>query len=38
MREFSVLLGRRVDLAVEPALKRLIRAGVLAEARLIYTA
>jgi predicted nucleotidyltransferase len=38
MREFSGLLGRRVDLAVKPALKPLIRAGVLAEARLIYAA
>jgi predicted nucleotidyltransferase len=36
--EFSALLGRRVDLAVKPALKPLIRAGVLAEARLIYAA
>lgn len=38
IREFTVLLGRRVDLAVKPALKPLIRAGVLAEARLIYAA
>jgi len=38
MREFSALLGRRVDLAVKPALKPLIRAGVLAEARLLYAA
>ena len=38
MREFTVLLGRRVDLAVKPALKPLNRAGVLAEARLIYAA
>jgi uncharacterized protein len=38
MREFSTLLGRRVDLAVKPALKPLIRPGVLAEARLIYAA
>lgn len=37
-REFTTLLGRRVDLAVKPALKPLIRPGVLAEARLIYTA
>ena len=36
MREFTALLGRRVDLAVKPALKALIRPGVLAEARLIY--
>lgn len=38
MRELSALLGRRVDLAVKPALKPLIRAGVLADARLIYAA
>ena len=38
MREFTLLLGRRVDIAVKPALKPLIRPGVLAEARLIYTA
>jgi uncharacterized protein len=38
MRELTVLLGRRVDLAVKPALKPLVRAGVLAEARLIYAA
>ncbi len=38
MRELSALLGRRVDLAVKPALKPLIRPGVLAEARLIYAA
>ena len=37
-RELSNLPGRRVDLAVKPALKPLIRAGVLAEARLIYAA
>lgn len=36
MRELAALLGRRVDLAVKPALKPLIRSGVLAEARLIY--
>lgn len=38
MRELTALLGRRVDIAVKPALKPLIRAGVLAEARLIYAA
>jgi predicted nucleotidyltransferase len=38
MRELSAVLGRRVDLAVKSALKPLIRAGVLAEARLIYAA
>ena len=38
MRELTALLGRRVDLAVKPALKPLIRAEVLAEARLIYEA
>jgi uncharacterized protein len=37
-RELSVLLGRRVDLAVKRALKPLIRPGVLAEARSIYAA
>ena len=37
-RELSALLGRRVDLAVKPALKPLIRPGVLAEARLIHAA
>jgi predicted nucleotidyltransferase len=38
MRELTALLGRRVGLAVKPALKPLIRPGVLAEARLIYPA
>jgi predicted nucleotidyltransferase len=38
MRELTELLGRRVDLAVTPALKPLIRAAVLADARLIYAA
>ena len=37
-RELTNLLGRPVDLAVEPALKPLIRSSVLAEARLIYAA
>src|SRR5947209_5753654 len=37
-RELSTLLGRRVDLAVKPALKPLIRRVVLSEARLIYAA
>jgi predicted nucleotidyltransferase len=37
-RELGNLLGRRVDLAVKPALKPLIRSEVLAEARLIYAA
>ena len=32
MRELTALLGRRVDLAVKPALKPLVRPGVLAEA------
>jgi len=36
-REFTALL-RRVDFAVKPALKPLIRSGVLAEARMIYAA
>ncbi len=35
-RELSTLLVRRVDLAVKPALKPLIRPIVLDEARLIY--
>jgi hypothetical protein len=38
MRELTTLLGRRVDLAVKPALKPLIRYEVLAEAPLIYEA
>ena len=38
MRELSALLGRHVDLAVKPALKPLIRPGILAEARVIYAA
>ncbi len=37
-RELSELLGRRVDLAVKPALKPLVLSGVLAEARLLYAA
>ena len=37
-RELSQLLGRRVDLAVKPALKPLVRSGVVAEARLVYAA
>jgi hypothetical protein len=38
MREFSGLLGRRVDLAVKPALKPLVRASVLADSRVLYAA
>jgi uncharacterized protein len=38
MRELTTLLGRRVDLAVKPALKPFIRASVLADARVIYAA
>lgn len=38
MRELSALLGRRVDLAVKPALKPLIRPEVLSEAQVIYAA
>jgi predicted nucleotidyltransferase len=38
MRELTELLGRRVDLAVKPALKPPIRTAVLADARLIYAA
>ncbi len=37
-RELSTLPGRRVDLAVKPALKPLVRPSVLSEARLIYAA
>ena len=37
-RELSTLVGRHVDLAVKPALKSLIRADVLAEARPVYAA
>jgi hypothetical protein len=38
MREFSALLGRRVDVAVKPALKPLIRPKVLADAQVVYEA
>ena len=38
MRELAAMLGRRVDLAVKPALKPLIRPSVLAEAKVIYAA
>ncbi len=38
MRELSELLGRHVDLAVKPALKPMIRPGVLAQAQVIYAA
>ena len=37
-RELSRLAGRRVDLAVKPALKPLIRPAVLAEAHILYAA
>lgn len=37
-RELAELLGRRVDLAIKPALKPRIRPGVLAEARVLYAA
>ena len=37
-RELTALLGRRVDLAVKPALRPLVLPGVLADARLIYAA
>jgi predicted nucleotidyltransferase len=37
MRELTSLFGRRVDLAVKPALKALIRSSVLAEGRPIDT-
>jgi predicted nucleotidyltransferase len=38
MREFSGLLGRRVDLAVKPALKPYVRTSVLADSHVIYAA
>ena len=38
MRELARLAGRRVDLAVKPALKPLIRPAVLAEAHVLYAA
>jgi predicted nucleotidyltransferase len=38
MRELAEMLGRRVDLAVKPALKPLIRPSVLAEAKVLYAA
>ncbi|MCX6597156.1 MAG: nucleotidyltransferase family protein [Acidobacteria bacterium] len=37
-RELTTLLGRHVDVAVKPALKPLIRASILAEARPLYAA
>lgn len=37
-RELTTLLGRQVDLVVKPALKPLVRAGVLADAQLLYAA
>jgi predicted nucleotidyltransferase len=38
MREFSGLLGRRVDLAVKPALKPTVRTSVLADSHIVYAA
>jgi predicted nucleotidyltransferase len=38
IRELTTLLGRRVDVAVKPALTPTIRPGVLSEARLVYAA
>jgi predicted nucleotidyltransferase len=38
MRELAAMLGRRLDLAVKPALKPLIRPAVLAEAKTLYAA
>jgi predicted nucleotidyltransferase len=38
MRELADMLGRRVDLAVKPALKPLVRPSVLAEAKVLYAA
>ena len=37
-RELSELLGKKVDLAVKPALKARLRPTVLSEAQLVYTA
>ena len=37
-RELSAVLGRRVDLAVKPALRPFVRREVLADSRLIYAA
>jgi predicted nucleotidyltransferase len=37
-RELTALCGRRVDLAVKPALKPSVRAEVLAEAQTLYAA
>jgi len=37
-RELAQLIGRRVDLAVKPALKPLVRVEVLAEAQTLYEA
>lgn len=37
-RELEALVGRRVDLAVKPALKPLLREEVLGQARLLYAA
>ncbi|MEO8659319.1 MAG: nucleotidyltransferase domain-containing protein [Bryobacteraceae bacterium] len=37
-RELSGLLGRRVDLAVKPALKPRLRPGILSSAQLVYGA
>ena len=37
-REFSRLVGRKVDIAVKPALRPLIRDEVLADAQLLYAA
>ncbi len=38
MRDLADLLGRRVDIAVKPALKLLVRTGVLHDARVLYAA
>ena|SRR5579872_21300 len=37
-RELSRLVGRRVDIAVKPALKPLVRDEVLADAHVVYAA
>ncbi len=37
MRELADLLGRRVDIAVKPALKPLVRTGVLNDTREVFS-
>lgn len=37
-RDFSALLCHRVDIAIKPALKPLVRAAVLADSHVLYAA